>query len=380
MKNLKLLFIAAIILPGLFSTGCKKNRKCAVKNVSVEVTKQNVTIAAKIKSKEPLIYIWDFGDGSTDTTQVETNTHIYKATGIYQCLLTTVFEECQDVYAFDIEITDIDRRQLALDLYNTDYLGSNVLNPGWTGSTITCEAGTVPQDIHEKVLKRVNYYRNAVGLGPVTLDPGLNVKCQEAALIMRANSSLSHNPPASWNCWTTDGDEAAGMSNLSLGNHSSGAVASQMRDAGTNNKAAGHRRWILYSKAKTFGHGSTSSSQALWVLGNSGNPIPADYPGQVSWPPADYVPSPLVYDRWSLSVPGGNFSGAQVAMKNGSGNAVSLSVVSTQSGYGDNSIVWEPSGIVKNSPDDVTYKVTVSNVVVSGAPKTYEYDVTIIQP
>lgn len=380
MKKWNILLLSVLVFALMQNTGCKKNRKCAVKDVALEINKQNVAFDAKIKSKEPLVYLWNFGDGTESTTQTDTTSHIYKAIGTYQATLTTTFETCQDVFLFDVVITDIDKRQLAIDLYNSELLGSTVTDPGWTGSTATCDAGIVPQEVHDKVLQRVNYFRNAVGLGPVTLDPLLNAKCQEAALIMRANNSLNHNPPNTWLCWNTDGDEAAGMSNLSLGNHTTGAVYSQMRDAGSNNTAAGHRRWILYSKGKVFGHGSTSGSQALWVLGNSGNPMPADYPGFVSWPPADFVPAPLVFPRWSLSVPGGGFTGATVSMKTEGGANIPLTIISTQSGYGDNTIVWEPTGVVTNDPNDLTYTVTVANVMVNGAPEVFEYDVTIVQP
>jgi hypothetical protein len=62
-----------------------------------------------------------------------------------------------------------------------------------------------------------------------------------------------------------------------------------------------------------------------------------------------------------------------------SGN-VPLTVVSkTDNGFGDNTIVWEPAGIITNSAADVTYKVTVSGI--TSAPKSsYTYNVTLIKP
>ncbi len=272
-------------------------------------------------------------------------------------------------------------REKALDEYKNNYLGSVVTNPEWTGSTAGCNAGTVPMSVQEKVLQRIRYYRKMCGLPTdISMDTVKSRKCQEAALMSLANGNLSHNPPASWNCYTADGAEACANSNLSLGNHSVNAVSGQVRDDGSNNKACGHRRWILYSRLKTVGHGSTSSSQALWVLGNGGNPLPSNLPSFISWPPKGYVPAPVVYNRWSLSIPAANFANAAVTMTDDSGSPVSLTIVSSiDNGYGDNTIVWEPVGIVLNNPEDQKYSVKVDNVIVTGNPKFYTYDVIIMQ-
>jgi len=67
-------------------------------------------------------------------------------------------------------------------------------------------------------------------------------------------------------------------------------------------------------------------------------------------------------------------------MTDESGAPVALSVVSkTDNGYGDNTIVWEPSGIVTNGVNDVSYTVTV-NGVSGGVQATYSYMVTLIKP
>jgi hypothetical protein len=59
-------------------------------------------------------------------------------------------------------------REIALEDYNTNYLGSAVSDPGWTGSTVTCNAGTLPQTTHDKVIQRINYFRRMVGLNDNT--------------------------------------------------------------------------------------------------------------------------------------------------------------------------------------------------------------------
>lgn len=289
---------------------------------------------------------------------------------------------CQKEDDVDVGDPKLTPREQAIETFNTYFLGSAVSNPEWTGNVANCDAGTVPQHIQEKVLMRIKYYRMMCGLpSDLTMDTAQSRKCQEAALMSRANHSLSHNPPPSWTCYTADGREACARSNLSLGNHSVNAVSSQMRDAGINNKPVGHRRWILYPPLQKVGHGSTSNSQALWVLGNSAPQHPANMPEFVSWPPKGYVPAPVVYGRWSLSVPQAQFGNATVTMICPDGLDVPLEVVSkTDVGYGDNTIVWEPQGITLNHPDDRKYTVNVEGVILQGNPVSYHYEVIIIQP
>ncbi len=272
-------------------------------------------------------------------------------------------------------------RERVLAEYNTYYLGSDLADCGFTGDVNSCDAGDISANSRNLSLMRINYFRRMVGLNDdITFDATKNAKCQQAALMMDANNSLNHYPPTSWTCYTQDGYDAASSSNLASGTGPSGSISMYMNDFGSSNTAVGHRRWILYSRAKVMGMGSTGYYSALWVTGNSGNPLPTNMPEFIPWPAKGYVPAPLIYGRWSFSKPSADFSSAAVSMTDGSGSSISLSIVSTASGYGDNTIVWEPVGINTTSSTDVTYHVTVSNVLVSGSPMSYSYDVIIIQP
>lgn len=272
-------------------------------------------------------------------------------------------------------------REKVIQAYNSTYLGTNLSDCGWTGNVANCEAGTCSQDAHDKVVQRINYFRRLVGLpGDIILDAIKNGKCQNAALIMKANNQLNHFPPNTWTCWNADGNEAAGNSNIALGMHSVNAVTGYMDDFGSNNLAVGHRRWLIYSRAKVMGDGSTDGSNAIWVMGNQNNPYPTTMPEFISLPPKGYVPGPLVFDRWSFAVPDAHFASATVTMKDASDHQVTLNIINTEEGYGDNTIVWEPDGINTNGPGDVKYTVTVDNVQVGTGTKSYTYTVTIVQP
>ena len=157
-------------------------------------------------------------------------------------------------------------RQAIIDDYNNVYLTSAVSTAdlGWTGSVATCTPGTTSALSKTNTINRINYFRKLAGLSnTVILDQNAHeANCQAAALIMDANDNLSHSPPNNWSCWTQAGSNGAGSSNLALGAHASGAISLYMIDPGSGNEPAGHRRWILNSRATKFGTGSTSSTAA----------------------------------------------------------------------------------------------------------------------
>ncbi len=304
-------------------------------------------------------------------------------------ILAAIFSACTKEKKDDNgDNTLLTPREQAIEDYVINYLGSACADPQWTGSVNGCNAGSVSQNAHDMVVKRINYFRTLVGLpGDVTLNAQQNSMCQDAVLIMKANNNLSHFPPQSWYCWTQAGYDAAGGSNIAWGSyegpnaiHASNAVTGYIEDAGAGNKPVGHRAWLLYPQLKAIGHGSTSSTNCLMWKDNLGMP-PTNMPEFVAYPPEEYMPAPLVFERWSFSIPNANFSSATVTMKDASNNDVSLNIihVAAPSGAPDARIVWKPNGINTSSPDDQIYTVTVAGI--TGATSgSYTYDVIIFQP
>lgn len=210
--------------------------------------------------------------------------------------------------------------------------------------------------------------------------------------MMSRNNNLSHDPPATWSCYTADGAEAAGSSNLSLGNYGWNAVSGQVRDNGANNSAVGHRRWILYPQTQTMGTGdipptaSYSAANALWVFDDHyGTARPATREAYVAWPPPGHVPYQVVPARWSFSYASANFSTATVAMTR-AGNPVPVAIQPVQNGYGENTLAWIADGLDANvatwpNPGaDVGYRVQIGNVLVGTTPTSFSYDVIVIDP
>lgn len=247
---------------------------------------------------------------------------------------------------------------------------------GWNGSAASCVAGAPSPSAQSATLAAVNYFRAHTGLRPVTFDAGLSASAQQAALMMTANNSLSHSPPGWWRCWSGAGAEAAGRSNLSLGTAGARGVTSMMQDSGASNAAVGHRRWILDPTRTTMGAGSTSNSLALQVMGATRGRLDSN---PVAWPSAGYFPRELEPGRrWSLSIPGADFSGATVSVSGPGGQQMSVGRHSPANGYADPTLVWEMNDLVENvGMPDRSYRVTVDGIR-GWWSSSYSYTTTMI--
>lgn len=285
-------------------------------------------------------------------------------------------------------------KELAQKDYMDMYVGSAVTGFAWNGNTAGCVPGTLSAELQNKTLLRIQYFRKMAGLSnaAISMDAALSAKCQDNALMIRANNAISHTPPTTWKCYTADGALAAEKGNISIGTSDVKNIDAWMQDAGNNNKEVGHRRWILFSNATKFGIGFTESSGTLWVINGLPSPysLPAATPEYIAWPPKGFVPRQVVYPRWSFSVPATSypfqvdFTTATVTMVDANGSNVPLTVIYRNpiSNFygGDNTISWEPTGINLNSTADQKYTVRVSDVLVDGVEKSYTYEVTIFNP
>ncbi len=236
---------------------------------------------------------------------------------------------------------------------------------------------------------RINYFRAMAGVpADIQLSDVFNAKAQAAALMMSANRQLSHSPPPTWECYSTEGAEAAGSSNLFLGVYGWNAIDGYVRDPGSGNYFVGHRRWVLYPQTKIMGTGDIPpadgypASNALWVFdGNTFGPRPETREEFVAWPPPGYVPYQVVFPRWSFAYAGADFfSSTSVSMRSNSGN-IPVEIQPVVDGYGENTLVWEPQTAFGAQPaSDTTYSVFVRDVMVGGDQRDFSYEVTIFDP
>lgn len=279
------------------------------------------------------------------------------------------------------------KRSAVVQFYRSVYLPAREIKNGWTGSVQGCKAGSNSDDYQKATLSRINYFRAMAGLpADITFNAEYDAKALKAALIMEAQSNLSHSPPQNWRCWSKDGATGAGNSNIALGSSGPGAIDLYMADPGSGNYFAGHRRWILLPASAVMGSGSTQSANALWVFGERRDTaIPT--PNGVPWPPAGYVPYQFGHDadyRWSFSFSRADFSQAKVSVTQ-NGKKLSVSPERLGNGYGENTLVWRvtdlPRDYSKRKPDaDIRYDVQVSNVRVNGQAQEFKYSVIFIDP
>lgn len=291
-------------------------------------------------------------------------------------LIETTLNETTETTIPVVEPTTMTREE-AIQAYNEEY--TSMSSYTWNGSVNNCDAGNIPQSILDVVLRRVNFYRKLVGLSTnCKLIENLNTNAQQAALIMHANGQLSHSPSSNWNCYS---DEGANGANCNLAYTSwkrdklQNYIDQWIKDAGSNNKAVGHRINILREKENiSFGFGSTGNFAALSRDWLSGDEVEQKLT-YIAYPPKGHIVSELVYPRWSFNITGINLSSATITMTDKQGNTIDLEKLTYDSSF--NALVWEPN-ISTNISTDTQYTVEISNI--NGAHRdTYTYDVVLIK-
>lgn len=248
------------------------------------------------------------------------------------------------------------------------------MNEGtWSGSVAGCSPGDISEDGRANALKIMNLYRWLADLPPVTTSPERDALAQACALLMHANKTLSHSPPTSWTCYSGEGAEGAGSSNISPYPGVS-SVDLYMADPG-NDTTLGHRRWILSNSIGPTGLGSTDAYSCMWTLGGSNDagmpwtawPAPGPFPHEAmvaSWAPVDET-------GWSIQSDVIDLAGAQVEIT-ADGAPLSVSVTQLQGGYGSASAISIiPQGWV--SQPGTTYDVSVT-----GISQPIEYQVYMV--
>lgn len=308
------------------------------------------------------------------------------------CCVGTVFAWSPGVSSpnqtanFSVDTTN---RRDVLSYFNCVYGASEGYGDriNWQGNVASLQAGTTSLTFKQDVLRRVNFYRALVGLSSdITLNLSTSAKDQAAALIFARNDGISHFPLTehpNWIGMTDSGVEAAKNSNIAIGYYGPGAVDGYIEDDGDNNLRVGHRRWLFYSKLGEIGTGDIpadgdySPANAIWVLSGFKSTGTSKF---VAWPNAGYTPKPLIPGRWSLSYPNADFSSANVTMEE-NGKVIPVNIVSSSDvGYGDNTIVWEPQIDFTDMTADRAFTVTVSGIKGTGIVSSNTYEVNVFDP
>jgi uncharacterized protein YkwD len=283
-------------------------------------------------------------------------------------------------------------REAVRNSYNNVFVAQSQVPMNWTGSYDSGNAGSPSTAYQQAAVGRINWFRAMAGIpANVQLSPDKTAKAQQAAFMMSANGQMSHYPPTSWRFYTAGGAEAAGNSNLDMTRAGAVCIAQgYMMDLFNGNVI--HRRWLLNPQLKDVGIGDVpgdgktyKSANATWVLAESGSKTrPPVRDGFVAWPPPGPVPYQTTYGRWSFSYPDAVFKNASVSITL-RGAAVPVKQDTVQDGPGENTIAWLTNNVAdyadwpRPAQDDV-YEVTISNVIIGGVARSFQYKVTVFDP
>ncbi len=242
----------------------------------------------------------------------------------------------------------------------------------WTPGQDDCDPGTLSTDAIADAVSYINGYRYLCGLAPLADDADLNHSSQLCAIIEYRMGHLDHFPPSDAPCYTTEGANAAGSSDLALGTSSpASSVDLFMDDRGV--QSLGHRRWIINPSYGPAGVGHAGTATCLYVFSWSNSGPTPDF---VAWPNQGFTPISVMPHTWSFS--SGTYgisTNTTVTVTRLSDNQtldVTTSVPPT--GYGQPAIAFTPSGWSPQA--DETYEVSISGL---GGGQTVVYQVKPVQ-
>lgn len=279
------------------------------------------------------------------------------------------------------------------DTINMDFLYAI----GYPPNLAECFAG-YPNEVSTGMaaLNEINGIRALHGLPPVEYDANLDTYVQKAALIIAANNLLSHDPPSSSKCWTSDGKEGSSKSNLLFNSFlqnprkTESLIDEWFKDS--NVAYVGHRRWLLdpflkriaFARVDATPNNSSSfgsTGAAVWVIDNEkADPSNLDIEF-IAYPQGQY-PSKLFNSQLdcSFSVLADkenwannqlvNLSKAQVLITTETGIPIDIfGPTKDNSLYGlGNCLTWSMS-----ASKGTRYNVQVSGIQINGDTKTYQY-------
>jgi uncharacterized protein YkwD len=284
--------------------------------------------------------------------------------------------------------------------YSENYASTENATTAVTGANIETETkGSLTDSAIEDFVRRTNFFRSLHQLPPVSLpDDATNAKCQDAALSMAIENTISHTPKDDvFEYVTDDADEAAQNSNLAISWSSdsydyTNLLDNLVMDVGVD--STGHRKWFLLPGQKGAGYGYIYNSNeptygksdvlVQWVF-DYYDDVTADYDHPVLYPAAGAFPIEFTIDSFdrmvdfSLYWVGASFTGCTVSIKSDSGSTIG-NTITVNEAYNKYSmppaaLVFQPAS--QPSAGD-SWTITITGI--TGKDKSeLEYTINFIQ-
>jgi len=284
-------------------------------------------------------------------------------------------------------------KQVVADLKSGDYYNSSSFLYASLPNVSSCDMGQLSGNAKSRALQVTNYSRELHGLSSLSYNYNYDNEVQAASLIMKANTTMSHTPSSSSQCYSDEGYRGSSSSDLYAGyrnNDPAKEVVEWIDDSSNAStvSAVGHRRWLLNPFSLYMSYGQIEGWSALKVF-NFGDS--ASGTANIDFIAFPYKRYPYIFVNnktpWSFTVIEdhnsnyGNaheyFNSASISIRDkSSGELLNISNIYHDSiAYGvPNILTWQ----VSNWKQDTLYEVTISNVnMQSGLNKSFTYDLYI---
>lgn len=239
----------------------------------------------------------------------------------------------------------------------------NAPRGGFSVSEAMCDPGELSREGLDDALRRLNMFRWLAGVPPTTDSPAAHRIAQACALVSAWNPAgqQAHQPPPTSQCYTPEGAQGAGSSNIAWGNGTAANAMDQWIVDNGNESTYGHRRWLLSAPLSDVGIGAYQggnnygSAACITVFAAGGQ---GEAPPVIVFPPPGFVPAAMADWAWTLQgrVPQ---TGLGVTVREAStGNLLATRIEALVGNYGGTSGLSLVREGWQTRPDE-TYEVEV---------------------
>jgi hypothetical protein len=234
----------------------------------------------------------------------------------------------------------------------------------------------------------------------LTLDSLFNEQTQAFLLTSLSNKDSTRIHPG-LKCYSQDAANAWGkvMSSSSFYTNQSSPIPHFLSHSGDNSKDLINRIWLLYPRLSRVGYGQLNTVFGIKVTGDGTENTSITTPEYVAWPPKGFVVQEIMNSgsRWSFTMLNADFSEVMVNVKTRELTKARLKSINKlpmkelevkiiekkmNTHIEDRTIFWVLKDIVVDDAyedEDREYEVTISNVKVGNAYKSYKYTTYIMK-